>query len=553
VTVGPLARVQRWYLRAGLFLLPLAFWWDTYDHYIIPKLLVARVLVIGLLVLFVARAASAHALAIKRTPLDLPLLAFLASAIASTLFAENQNVALFGTYGRYDGLITIATYAALFWLSIQAIESPGEARTVLRVLLVSGYAVAWIAIAQSVTDSLRQGALAPAFGTLGQKNVLGAFAAMLLPLAYYELVEADSWSARVLALNALVVIGTALLLTFSRSAWLGASVAGVVLVAGQQSALRRLLTVAAMGAVGVIAVAFASLTTSLPLERTDLSAFGDRPAVWGDTFQLVASRPLLGYGPDNFGLVFPRFQSAELQQQWDKAHSEILQVTATQGLVGTAAYLFLLAAFIRAFWRGRARPGAFAVFAAWTAYQVTLQLNFSALASAFPFWVFAAAAIESWGAPVPARPRRLEGAAWAAAGGAVIVGLAGVAAVSTVPLYLADAQLLAAVNHDYGGRPELARPEAEQARQLWPVESVYAVEVGNVAFERGDWVAARNAYGDAARLGTYNPLVYRNLALADRNLGLKSEGESAARKAVELDRFDPANRALLAEFEVAGP
>jgi tetratricopeptide (TPR) repeat protein len=77
---------------------------------------------------------------------------------------------------------------------------------------------------------------------------------------------------------------------------------------------------------------------------------------------------------------------------------------------------------------------------------------------------------------------------------------------------------------------------------------VYAVEVGNTAFERGDWASARIAYGDAARLGTYNPLVYRNLALADRNLGLLSEGMAAARKAVELNRFDPANRALLAEF-----
>jgi tetratricopeptide (TPR) repeat protein len=80
------------------------------------------------------------------------------------------------------------------------------------------------------------------------------------------------------------------------------------------------------------------------------------------------------------------------------------------------------------------------------------------------------------------------------------------------------------------------------------MESVYATEVGNIAFERGDWTTAREAYGVAASLGTYNPAVYRNLALADRNLGLTDEARAAARRAVELDRFDPANRALLAEF-----
>ena len=58
-----------------------------------------------------------------------------------------------------------------------------------------------------------------------------------------------------------------------------------------------------------------------------------------------------------------------------------------------------------------------------------------------------------------------------------------------------------------------------------------------------------------ARAGAHEvtPLVYRNLALADRELGLMAEGEVAARKAVELDRFDPANRALLAEFEALKP
>src|ERR1700674_4254638 len=62
--------------------------------------------------------------------------------------------------------------------------------------------------------------------------------------------------------------------------------------------------------------------------------------------------------------------------------------------------------------------------------------------------------------------------------------------------------------------------------------------------------SAAIVYGDAARLGTYNPLVYRNLALADRNLGRWSDARAAAQKAVEMDRFDPANRALLAQFEV---
>jgi hypothetical protein len=76
VTAWPLARIERWFLRAGLFLLPLAFWWETYDNSVVPKVIVARVLVLGLLIFYAARAISLRTLVFKRTPLDLPLLAF---------------------------------------------------------------------------------------------------------------------------------------------------------------------------------------------------------------------------------------------------------------------------------------------------------------------------------------------------------------------------------------------------------------------------------------------------------------------------------------------
>ena len=205
---------------------------------------------------------------------------------------------------------------------------------------------------------------------------------------------------------------------------------------------------------------------------------------------------------------------------------------------------------VRTFWRGRSTDGALFIFAGWLGYELVLQLNFSTVPASLPFWIFAAATMESLGASRRARLVMLPGSRRVPAAGGVAAAALCVLALATTGLpYLADAHLLRAVTADFGGRPREAIPDAAAAAQLGPWESVYAVEVGNLAFERGDWAAARVAYREAARLGTYNPLVYRNLALADRNLGLRAEGEAAARLAVELDRFDPANRALLAEFE----
>lgn len=551
-----IGQAERWVLRAGVFLLPLAHTWDTYDGYILPKLLLARALVVTLALLLLLRLAAGGRLTIRRTALDWALLAFVASAALSSAVAINRNVALFGTYARYDGLLTTLTYAALFWLAVQVVDSREEARTVLRVLLASAYAAALLAIAQVAHDSLTSGTFVTAYGTLGQKNVLGGFLVMVLPFAAFELIDSRSRTATVMAANVCVAVATALVLTFSRSAWIAAAAAGVIMAVFIARSGRARIAAFRFGATALITAAVTLLVLGSLVQaggysslRADLTSAGDRPAVWADSIKLIESRPLLGYGPDNFGLVFPEFQSERLQQPWDKAHAEVLQIAATQGVIGVAAYGAMLLAFVLAFWRGRTNAAAAAVFAGWVAYQAALQVNFTALASAFPYWVFAACAFELWGASrssqVVAIELRLRLAPVLAVGAAAA---AAAVALGVVSPYLADRALLSAVISDYAGHGSAAAPDAGTAMTLNQHESVYAVEVGNVAFERGDWRTAAAAYKDAADLGTYNPMVYRNLSLADRQLGRLDDARVAARAAYELDRFDPANRALLEQY-----
>jgi O-Antigen ligase len=415
--------------------------------------------------------------------------------------------------------------------------------------------VASVAIIQSIHDSIDQPSVAPAFGSLGNPNVLGGYLALVIAVSAGELLTAASVGGRIVLLNVMVVVGMALLLSFSRSAWLAAVIGMAVVALGWRRHIRRLAILVPVVLVVLLALALQHALLARALTMFDPGALaGSRLGIWKDSLRLIASRPLIGYGPDNVGLVFPRFQTGDwglaaghIRQPIDKAHLELLQVAATQGVIGVAAYLFILVAFLRMFWRARKIDHAVPIAAGWIAYQVSVQLNFTALASALPFWIFAAAAVATCGAirsgAVTIDTRR----AYMLLGAAVAVGAAVVAWGVATP-YLADVRLREAVDADYSGHPYRAQPLAAQARQLNPRESVYAVESGNTAFELGQWAAARAAYGEAVRLGTFNPLVYRNLALADRNLGLTAEAKEAARKAVELDPRDPANQALLAEF-----
>ena len=64
------------------------------DEFVLPKLLLLRVVLVALTILLLLRWFSQGAIAWRRTPLDVPLLAFVGAAVLATLFAINRNLAI---------------------------------------------------------------------------------------------------------------------------------------------------------------------------------------------------------------------------------------------------------------------------------------------------------------------------------------------------------------------------------------------------------------------------------------------------------------------------
>ena len=400
-----LERVQAWLVRLGAFVLPLVVW-STNDPIVLPKLVAARVLILLLAAVVVARWLRGE-LTVKRTPLDLPMLAYVASAGVSTLFAANMTLAFFGSDGRLEGLLTIATYAALFWLTVQSLSNPAQARGVLRAVLGGAFVVAALAVLQAVAGALAVGptsSVARASATFGNSNALAAYLAMVLPLAVNEFLKAPLTSDRILAGNVIAMVAIALVLTFGRGGWVGGAVGVAIVIVATRPSRRRVVVMAA-AAVGLVAaivgaiallgaggapIAQATATRFLSLLDPTAGTGAIRLHIWKDTLGLIASRPLLGYGPDNFGLVFPTFQTGWWSRLSliDEAHSEPLQILATQGFVGLAAFFWLCVAFVRLWWTGRNQALAAGVLGGCVGYLLTLLVNFSTVPAALPFWIF---------------------------------------------------------------------------------------------------------------------------------------------------------------------
>ena len=126
-------------------------------------------------------------------------------------------------------------------------------------------------------------------------------------------------------------------------------------------------------------------------------------------------RPILGWGPENFGYAFDQHVEPQIFQQgsfvMDKAHNQVIEEFTTKGLVGGLAFLAMWAALVWAVVRRR-RPVqeeilAYAILGALTAYFVQNLFLFDT-PSALLWWVILAAWVAWQEKETPSRDREAQ-------------------------------------------------------------------------------------------------------------------------------------------------
>jgi O-antigen ligase/Flp pilus assembly protein TadD len=278
-------------------------------------------------------------------------LAFLAVAALAAAFGLDHVYAWTGTPERHLGVVAWVLCFVAFVAAQSGDE--GEGRGVaLGAVVAAGAVGAWAtaeALGWHPLDLV--GAGSRPVGTLGSSAYLGAATALLAPVAVGVAADARFATAtRRLAGVAAALAGVALVASGARAAWVGSAVALVVLALVRRPSRRWL----AGGAVAlVLAVAVAGLGG---VAHRAGDAFTDRDGgargrldEWRVAARVVAEHPLLGTGPEGYRLAFgtavdDAYERAHGRRELpDRAHDALLDVAATTGVVGLAAYLALLA------------------------------------------------------------------------------------------------------------------------------------------------------------------------------------------------------------------
>lgn len=99
-----------------------------------------------------------------------------------------------------------------------------------------------------------------------------------------------------------------------------------------------------------------SSPTLTRLSSISLSEGAPRFMVWGMSFQGVKEHPILGWGQDNFIVVFSKYYNPQMwsQEPWfDRSHNVFFDWMIAGGLLGLLAYLALFGAGVYVLWKGK--------------------------------------------------------------------------------------------------------------------------------------------------------------------------------------------------------
>ncbi|MEK7646857.1 MAG: O-antigen ligase family protein [Patescibacteria group bacterium] len=377
---APYLKILSYVVKVGLLFLPLiAFIVSAtmFFPYITGKNFAFRVIVEILLGLWIILAIFKR----EYRPATSPILYAVAITVlilsAAAMFGENPYRSFWSNYERMEGVVGHLHLFAYFLVLISVFKSIDDWKKMFYSLAATGAAMAVYGYAQFAgLIAISQQSGPRVDGTFGNATYMAIFMMFQAFLAIYLFLRAENRYWKILWAALFAIEAPVIFLTATRGAILGFA-GGIILLVFLLSIFSQNRR-AKFGAMGVIAgIAFLggafwlmrdtdfvksnyvlSRFSGLSLhERTVESRF----TIWGMSWEGFKERPLLGWGPENYNIVFNKYYDPKLwrQEPWfDRSHNVIFDWLITGGVLGLLAYLSIFGSALSMLWARYARERA---------------------------------------------------------------------------------------------------------------------------------------------------------------------------------------------------
>src|SRR3989344_4766010 len=304
----------------------------------------------------------------KKSWISILMLLFIGIVGIADIFGVNPAKSIWSNYERMEGWVTITHVAAYFFVAASVLNERLWMRYFKTSISVSTLLCVYGLFQLAGRIAINQGGLR-LDATLGNAIYFAGFLLVNIFFTVFLLVREKSKNVRYVYV-ALILIHTIILYyTATRGAVLGL-VGGlslsscIILIWGKGwSGYRK----AALGVVGgvllLVLLFFAFRNTDFVRKDPVLSRFASiswsetkthaRGFIWPMAIKGFKERPILGWGQENFNIVFNKHYNPLMdQEQWfDRTHNIILDWLIAAGILGALSYLSLFVAVLVLIWR----------------------------------------------------------------------------------------------------------------------------------------------------------------------------------------------------------
>ena len=361
----------RWFVLGGLFLIPLApliVSSSLLFPYITGKAFFFRIVMEVVLAAWVVLALVDPAVRPRRSSLLWIFVAWMGWITLASVAGANPYHSFWSNYERMEGLLGELHLLAFFVVLAGMIKSERQWQVLWKLSLAVSVIVGVSALGQLFRAT---GTVPRLDATFGNPIYLAVYMLIQLFISLWFAVKPNLKPVWRLGYGLLAVFQFVILYyTGTRGALVGLGtgvlVATVLIALGakQYPRARRvsagaLVVLILLGGGFWVARSSQFVQSSPVLSRlANISLSNgttrDRLLVWGISWQGIKERPLLGWGPENFNLVFGKYFNPALYgaEPWfDRSHNILLDWLVTAGILGLVGYLLLFGTALWYLWR----------------------------------------------------------------------------------------------------------------------------------------------------------------------------------------------------------
>ncbi|MDD5750411.1 MAG: O-antigen ligase family protein, partial [Candidatus Pacebacteria bacterium] len=292
---------------------------------------------------------------------------FIFVLILSTIFGADPSRSFWSKFERMTGLVMWLHLFGLFFALSNVFTSLKSWRKLFALSVGIGVVVSFMALMEQAGvkafDFSNRGG-----STLGNSSFLGSYLLFNIFLgAYLSFSSAKVWQKAVFAFAsafALLAVHFGHARAASWSSIGGLLLSGVLFLSFKMPQKKVRLASRVALAVGCLVVLAAVVMLFIPgnpvSDKFVAIATKSRTVNWAIAWKGFLEKPILGWGPENYFLVFPKYFNPCLftpecggEVWFDRTHNIVLDTLVTNGIVGFLAYLGLLGVLVWLLYKSR--------------------------------------------------------------------------------------------------------------------------------------------------------------------------------------------------------